>query len=400
MKNRDATRAAVFGTLSSRLGDEMAVLAVLLLAFDARSGDGSDGAVVVGVLSVAAAVGGPVLGVWLDRSRRPAPLAISLAVFAIGLAGSAALLHEENLGAAVAVAFAAGLFAPAVAGGWSATLTSNDPLRARRLVSFDAASYNAAGLAAPVLVGAVFATSGRVAPLVITIALLLVGAGCALSLRTSRDLEDAEHVPSGSVAGYVGDLRAGVTAIVRSAPLASGTAVSCMTFLGVGILVAAAPRIGEDRLGTPAAGAALLAVVAVAALAANVAVARRSHLDRPLLVVAWSTGLIGVGLALLLIDDPLSAAVGAVVIGVGDGPQLAALIALRHRESPARLRTQVFTTGASLKITSSGIGALACAPLLESGLTAPLVVACGACLAATAVAARSATTHRDAPPPP
>lgn len=391
--NRDTVR--VVGTLTSRLGDEMAALAMLLLAFEAHSA--GDGAVVVGMLSVAAAVGGPFLGVWLDRSRRRAALAISLAIFAVGLTGSAALLHDERLGAAAATAFAAGLFGPAVAGGWSATLTSDDPLSARRLVAFDAASYSAAGLIGPVLVGAIFAVSGRFAPLVTTIALLLVGAGCALSIRAPRDAEEIQHVAPTTVAD---DLRAGVAAIVRSGALASSTVVSCVTFLGLGILVVLAPRIGEDRLGTPAAGAALLAVVAGAALVANVAVARRSGLDRPLLVLAWSTGLVVVGLALLLIDDPVVAVLGAATIGAGDGPQLAALIALRHQESPARLRTQVFTTGASLKITSSGLGALACAPLLEHGLLLPLAVATGACLAATAVAAWAVTAHDDGPPPP
>jgi hypothetical protein len=45
------------------------------------------------------------------------------------------------------------------------------------------------------------------------------------------------------------------------------------------------------------------------------------------------------------------------VAGVADGPQLAAIFAVRHRETPPRLRGQVFTTAASLKITAGAAGA-------------------------------------------
>ena len=36
--------------------------------------------------------------------------------------------------------------------------------------------------------------------------------------------------------------------------------------------------------------------------------------------------------------------------GAGEGPQLTALLAVRHRETPAHMRGQVYTTAASLKI--------------------------------------------------
>ena len=45
------------------------------------------------------------------------------------------------------------------------------------------------------------------------------------------------------------------------------------------------------------------------------------------------------------------------IAGVADGPQLAAIFAVRHRETPQRLRGQVFTTAASLKITAGAVGA-------------------------------------------
>ncbi|GAA3081341.1 hypothetical protein GCM10020000_79050 [Streptomyces olivoverticillatus] len=48
--------------------------------------------------------------------------------------------------------------------------------------------------------------------------------------------------------------------------------------------------------------------------------------------------------------------VAVFVAGIGEGPQLAALFAVRHREAPEHLRGQIFTTGASLKITGFALG--------------------------------------------
>lgn len=99
-----------------------------------------------------------------------------------------------------------------------------------------------------------------------------------------------------------------------------------------------------------------------------------------------ATVTVGAGVFLILIPSPVAALIAAAVIGAGDGPQLASLLQIRHLEAPARLRTQIFTTGASLKITASGLGALAAGPLSHEGLTAPLVVAAAAHLAAAGVA--------------
>ncbi|MFF3095424.1 MFS transporter [Streptomyces cyaneofuscatus] len=72
-------------------------------------------------------------------------------------------------------------------------------------------------------------------------------------------------------------------------------------------------------------------------------------------------------------------------VGVAEGPQLTALFAVRHREAPDRLRSQVFTTGASLKITGFAMGAAAAGPLAGWSLPGALLVAAGtAALAAPA----------------
>jgi fucose permease len=70
------------------------------------------------------------------------------------------------------------------------------------------------------------------------------------------------------------------------------------------------------------------------------------------------------------------------IIGLADGPQLAAIFAVRHREAPERSRSQVFTTGASLKITAAAIGAALAGQLSGVSLDFTVLVACFVQLAA------------------
>lgn len=68
--------------------------------------------------------------------------------------------------------------------------------------------------------------------------------------------------------------------------------------------------------------------------------------------------------------------IAAVLIaGIGEGPQLAALFAIRHREAPEHLRGQVFTTGAGLKITGFALGAVVAGPIANWSLPHALALA-------------------------
>ncbi|MFD2350895.1 hypothetical protein ACFSTC_18520 [Nonomuraea ferruginea] len=62
---------------------------------------------------------------------------------------------------------------------------------------------------------------------------------------------------------------------------------------------------------------------------------------------------------------------------MGEGPQLTALFAVRHREAPERVRGQVFTTGASLKITSFAAGSALAGPLVALSPGAALLAGGG-----------------------
>ena len=95
----------------------------------------------------------------------------------------------------------------------------------------------------------------------------------------------------------------------------------------------------------------------------------------------------------------------AVPGGAGEGPQLTALLAVRHRETPAHLRGQVYTTAASLKVGGMAAGAALAGPLAGWSVTGCLLIAAGIELAAAAAYLTTGVTHPgrrepEATPPP
>lgn len=73
------------GALLARLGDEMSSIALLLLGLTIAQ-SGSVGSSLVAALTLAAAMGGPLLGAILDRSRSPGRmLAGALTLYAVGI---------------------------------------------------------------------------------------------------------------------------------------------------------------------------------------------------------------------------------------------------------------------------------------------------------------------------
>src|SRR6516165_11858836 len=172
------------GTSASRAGDEMTGPALLLLGF-AATGRPATGSALLAGLTVAAAVGGPVFGALLDRSPRPdRVLAVTLAAYALGIIAVAAAVGRLPVPVAVLIALAAGLFTPAVAGGWTSQLPGivTGPVLDRGF-ALDAMTYSAASLAGPALAAVIAAGPGARTAVVVAAALvaLAVPSACSLS---------------------------------------------------------------------------------------------------------------------------------------------------------------------------------------------------------------------------
>ena len=359
------------GATLARTADAMSGPALLLLGL-AVAGSTRTASLIYAGLTVAAAVGGPVLGALFDRSARPGRLlALALTGYAGGLAVVSVTLGRVPTAVVIATAVAAGLLAPALTGGWTAQLGDVVPAaRLRRAQSLDAATYNFGGLTRPGLAAAVAGLVGAGWAVAGAIVLLALAVPVAATLPApARGRLDTSVLVA---------LRAGAGAIVSIPGLRRVTLASVIAFVGFGMFIVACPLLGAEHFGSTARGASLLSVLAVGALLATVATARWPLPMRPDTTFVVATVLAGVVLAGLAVAPHAAVVIGAAfVFGVADGPQLAAVIEVRHREAPERLRAQVFTTGASLKVSAGALGAALAGALAEQSLVLVLLVAAG-----------------------
>ncbi|MFJ4634691.1 MFS transporter [Streptomyces hygroscopicus] len=428
------------GAAAARAGDEMSGPA-LLLAGPALTGSPSSGSTLLAGIMVTAAAGGPLFGVLLDRSARPGrPLAAALALYAAALTAILLCLGRLPFALAVLLAVGAGLLGPALSGGWTSQLPRVAPPGALpRATALDAMTFSLAALVGPALAGAVAGAAGAPAAVAVSIALIGLALPAAWTLPApaprpgpvppaARSLPadpsalpspSASRCPSASASpsappspsaprsptsvpppgpSVLADLTAGLRAIVRNRPLARATATSVVSCVGQGALLTCCPPLGTAVLGGPDRGALLLSATAASALVANAALARRRRAPRPDTVLLGSTLLLVLAPLLAATGRPVPLIAAVLLAGAAEGPQLTALFAVRHREAPERLRGQVFTTGASLKITGFALGAAFAGPLATWSLPGALVAAAGCealatlvfvCLPDTAVATAS-----------
>jgi MFS family permease len=392
MKNRYSLGMYLGGAAAARAGDEMSGPALLLLGF-AVTRRPSAGSELLASLTVAAAVGGPLFGALLDRSARPDRLlAVTLAVYATGIIALATTVGRLPIGVVVLIALASGLFNPAVAGGWTAQLPR---LVAGRAVDraaavdqgseldrgsvLDAMTYSAASLAGPALAAVLAAWFGA-RPAVITAAALVALAGpAALSLSRYPPPPRTGKMPAPHR-----QVAAGFAAILTRPRLRRATATSVISFTGIGMLMVCCPLLGAHRLGGSSRGALLITAMAAASLAANAILARRRWRGEPDTRILISALALGAALAAAAVAPGWLTLAAVAIGGAGEGPQLTALFAVRHRESPEHMRGQIYTTAASLKIAGMAAGAALAGPLASRSVTGCLLVAAGAELCAAA----------------
>ncbi|MCM2390429.1 MFS transporter [Streptomyces albipurpureus] len=380
------------GAAVARAGDEMSGPALLLAGLAVTGSAASASALLAGI-TVSAAVGGPILGVLLDRSARPGRLlAAALGGYSLALLTILAGLDRLPLPVTVLLAVGAGLLGPVLAGGWTSQLPRIvPPGELPRANALDAMTFNAAGLIGPALAGTVAQLAGAGTGVVLAAVLICLALPAALRLPPAephRLDQPQARGPERVITSVRTELIAGLRVIVRSRSLARATVVTVVSCAGEGMLVACAPLLGERVFGGAGQGALLLSGIAAAALAANALLARRPHRWRPDTLIGWSPLILAVALSLAATELPLLLIAAVALVGTAEGPQLTALFAIRHRESPERLRGQIFTTGASLKLTGFAVGAGAAGPLAARwSLTGALLTAAAVQLVAALCAA-------------
>ncbi len=385
--DRRGLRRYLAGAAAARAGDEMSGPALLLLGF-AVTGRPQTGSGLLASLTIAGAAGGPLFGALLDRSRRPDRLlAWTLAAYALGIVGLQAAVGRLPMPALAAIALLAGLFNPAVAAGWTAQLprvvTGRELDRGSAL---DALTFSAASLAGPALAAGVAAGVGARAAVLTSAGLVALSVPSACSLSRYRPTA-ATRPGQGLTTAHPAlgrQMAAGFAVIVARRPLLRATVTSVVSYAGIGMLLVCCPLLGAQRLGGPARGALLISASAIASLTASAILTRRPWRGRPDTQVLASTLVIGASMAAAALAPGWLTLAAVALGGAGEGPQLTALLAVRHRETPAHQRGQVYTTAASLKIAGLAAGAALAGPLAGWSVTGCLLIAAGTQLVAAA----------------
>ncbi|WP_107504002.1 MFS transporter [Actinacidiphila yanglinensis] len=401
-----ALRAYLGGATAARVGDEMSGPA-LLLAGLAAGGSASRAAAVPAALMVSAAAGGPLFGVLLDRSARPGRLlGAALGCYGAALAVLLVTLGRLPFACTLLLALLAGPLGPALSGGWTSQLPRVVPANGlARANVLDAMTYDLASLLGPALAGTVAGLSGAPAGVAVSAALICLALPSAWALPVGPGGRAVR--PGPPRAPVRADLAAGFRAIRRVPGLARATAASVVSCVGGGVLLTCAPLLGAAVLGGAGHGTLLLSGVAASALAANTVLARCPRALRPDTVLGCSTLLLGAALLLAATERAWALVAATVLAGTAEGPQLTALFAIRHRDAPAALRGQVFTTGAGLKTAGYALGTALAGPLAARSLPGTLLTGAGfegvAALVCVLVGPRrgrlrpGASTHGDPP---
>ena len=363
------------------MGDEMSGPALLLLGFAVTRSAGAGSALLAG-LTIAAAAGGPLFGAMLDRSRRPElVLAGGLAAYALGLGAIQVSVGKFPLLLVACLAALTGLSGPAVAGGWTSQLprvVSRDALA--RCSALDALTFDAASLAGPALAALTAAWAGARLAVAVAAVLVALAVPAACSLAPAPADRASASRPEEPLRRQ---LAAGLTVIITRRALLRATVTSVVSCMGTGMLLVCCPVLGQQRLGAASRGALLISAAAVVSLIANSVLARRPP-RRPDTLVLASTLLLSLSMAAAAAAPGWLTMLAVGFSGAGQGPQLTGLLAVRHRESPAAVRGQVFTTAASLKIGGLAAGTALAGLLAARSVTTCLLAAAGIQLAAAA----------------
>jgi MFS family permease len=338
------------GATLARLSTEMHSVAVVLFVL-AETHSPQVAGLTIAAATLPTVVTGPLVGVWLDRSRhRRAVFLASPLVLAAAMAGFLLAGNRVPAYVLVLMGFVAGLPSPVRTGGFSGLIPTVVPEPVLpRAYGLEAVSYNMAGIGGPALAGAVAGVASAAWAIVATAVVALASAAVIARVPIVPVDEPAR--------AFLPALRAGLSLLWRVRPLRSVTVATTVGQLWFGLLVLAFPLLAHDLGRARASGGLLFSVFAVGALVGSLLYARVADrvAEEPAAMVGFCV--FAVALAAIAVSPTFPVAlISAGAAGFFDGPLLAATLNLRQRWSPEWLRTQVFTTAASLKIGAFAVG--------------------------------------------
>lgn len=389
----------------------------LLLAVTASGRPASTAALLVSCLTAASAVMGPVVGAALDAARRPRRLFVT-AILLLGVvyAVLGAVLGDVPVPVAAALVVTAGLGQPALTGGWTAQLPRVLPAGLLpRGYAVDGGTYNLAAIVGPAI-GAAALALGPSAPL-FAVSVIVVAGLATLPLVPLGSASAPKGPPTGTTTGPTDGARhpagrrllGGLHALVSIPRLRANTVVTTVGLAGQAALVVGAPGLSRELSGDLHLTAWLLVSFAVGGLASTALLAvrpfDRGHDDagRPTAsprcetAVIGGTVAVGLGMALVALAPVQAAALlGTALMGVGDGVLMTGMFLVRAAESPADVRSQVFTVAASVRTSAYALTTAGLAPLADEHHRTALWVGAAVQLLALVLGALTAPRRRRA----
>ena len=264
--------------------------------------------------------------------------------------------------ALLVIASIGGMAQPALTGGLSSQLPSLvRPDQLTRAYGIDAATYNIGAIAGPPLAAA-SVVIGPVGPLVFTFGLLLV----ALAMRPFVPFPT--RTEPGIRRSLVRDVTTGFNGLFSTPSLASATLINTIGFLGQAGFLVGVPLLVILQQGSLAHSGWVFGASAIGGVLSSAWIAYRplKHLDE---IIVATTVIVGLALITLAFSPSFVVTIlAAFVIGVADGPLLAATFAVRSREAAPEIRSVVFTTAASIKTSLYAIAAAILGAVSDHGV--------------------------------
>jgi len=345
--------AALFtASTTARLANEAARVAVVLLVL-ARTGSPALAGTVVGALALPALLTGPVLGAWLDRTRRRrAVFVVNQVLLLAVLVALLAVTGRAPSYVVVLLGLVAGVTTPVLTGGFTGLIAPLVPQPfLRRAYGAEATSYNLAGVVGPAAAGALAALASPEVAVGATAAVSFLALLAVLRVPMPATPVDPDR---GSLSRSV---LTGLRLLVTVPQLRAVTVATTVSFTGMGALPVVFPLLAVEVGQQAAAGGALFSAFALGALAGSTVLAARQPRTEPLrLTMLGIAGLALAFAAVALAPTFASALVLVALAGALEGPTLASTLAVRAEHSPAELQTQVVTTAASLKFGGFAAG--------------------------------------------
>jgi predicted MFS family arabinose efflux permease len=182
------------------------------------------------------------------------------------------------------------------------------------------------------------------------------------------------HEHEGERPTLIADLKHGFETIVHRASLRRSTFITTIGFAGQAALLICAPLLSQHLTDSLTFTGVILGFNAAGGVTAALLITRIPIRRPDLLVVI--TMIISMFALLLIAVAPVLWVVllGAFVMGATDAPMISAMYLVRNRESAPRVRSQVFSTAASLRTAAFGLAAALFGTLLTHGTTFVLLV--------------------------